>query len=248
MADFRNIFTRIWNDKWFSKLQPDEKLLFIYLFSNERSSVCGMYELPFRTIVFETGINNDRVIEILSRFEKDKKVYYSDEIIWVVNFKKYNNSGNSAKVKIRIMKDLEILPNCEIKKMYYLYEKIPYPKQKIPYPEKFHDTDTDTEEDKEKETDTISTSAIYSAYQNNIGGLSGIISEKINADIEEYSANWVMEAIEKATAMEKRSLSYIEGTLKGWKRDGKSTGKKVKYEPILRKMVHSDGTVEEVLA
>ncbi len=44
MADFRNIHTHIWKDAWFCELQPDEKLLFIYLFSNERASVCGMYE------------------------------------------------------------------------------------------------------------------------------------------------------------------------------------------------------------
>jgi DnaD/phage-associated family protein len=55
--------------------------------------------------------------------------------------------------------------------------------------------------------------------------LTGIISEKIDADIIEYSANWVMEAIEKATIQEKRSLGYVEGILKSWKRDGKNTPK-----------------------
>ena len=165
----------------------DEKLLFIYLFSNERSSVCGMYELPFRTIVFETGIEKNRVSEILDKLQKDKKIIYSDDVMWVVNFKKYNNSGNSVKIKIRIIKDIEMTPDGEVKKMYCKVNKIPYPELNIPYSEKFHDKEKDTE--KEKDTDTeISAADIYKAYQNNIGQLFGVISEKVDADIEEYSA------------------------------------------------------------
>jgi DnaD/phage-associated family protein len=225
MADFRNIYTRTWNDKWFVTLDIDEKLLFIYLFSNERASVCGMYELPLRTIVFETGINADRVLQILDRLQKDKKVYYSEEVIWIVNFQKYNNSGNSIKVITRAKKDVEMTPDGEIKKLYCKANKIPYPKSNIPYPEKFNDTDTEMIQ-KRNDTETeISAADIYKAYQNNIGELSGIISEKIDADINDYSAQWVMEAIEKATVQEKRSLGYVEGILKGWKRDGKGTPK-----------------------
>lgn len=226
MADFRNIFTRMWNDKWFMSLKTDEKLLFIYLFSNERSSVCGMYELPFRTIVFETGISKNRVSEILNKLQEDKKVYYFDGVVWVVNFKKYNNSGNSVKIKIRIMKDIDMTPDGEVKKMYCAVNKIPYPELNIHYSKKFRDTDTEKDTEKEKDTDTeISAADIYKAYQDNIGQLSGIISEKIDADIEEYSGNWVIEAIEKATIHEKRSLGYVEGILKSWKRDGKNTPK-----------------------
>jgi DnaD/phage-associated family protein len=246
MADFRNIFTRTWNDKWFVTLEIDEKLLFIYLFSNERASVCGMYELPLRTIVFETGINKDRVLQILDRLQKDKKVYYSEEVIYIVNFQKYNNSGNSSKVKIRARKDVEMTPDGEIKKMYCKVNKIPYPKSNIPYPEKFHDRDTDrdTEKDRDTDRDTEPSAAdIYKAYQNNIGELSGIISEKIDADIKEYTAQWVMEAIEKATVQEKRSLGYVEGILKGWKRDGKGTPKPEKSN---KRTIKIDGQEIEV--
>lgn len=127
MAEFRNIHTRIWKDSWFSELEPDAKLLFIYLFSNERASVCGMYELPMKYIVFETGLDHNRVMELFAEFERAKKAYYRDGVVWVVNLRKYNDSGNSSKVAIRIQKDLEIIPDCELKRAYYQYEKIPYP-------------------------------------------------------------------------------------------------------------------------
>jgi DnaD/phage-associated family protein len=87
----------------------------------------------------------------------------------------------------------------------------------------------------ESETETEPSAAdIYKAYQNNIGELSGIISEKIDADINDYSASWVLEAIQKATILEKRSLAYVEGILKGWKRNGKNAAKpgELKYENV----------------
>lgn len=88
-----------------------------------------------------------------------------------------------------------------------------------------------TESETETETEP-SAADIYKAYQNNIGELSGIISEKIDADINDYSASWVLEAIQKATILEKRSLAYVEGILKGWKRNGKNAAKpgELKYE------------------
>ena len=90
-----------------------------------------------------------------------------------------------------------------------------------------------TESETETETEP-SAADIYKAYQNNIGELSGIISEKIDADINDYSASWVLEAIQKATILEKRSLAYVEGILKGWKRNGKSAAKpgELKYENV----------------
>lgn len=66
---------------------------------------------------------------------------------------------------------------------------------------------------------------VFDAYMSNIGQVSNITAQKLQADIDEYSVQWVLDAIEKAVTNEKRSLGYIEGTLKGWKRDGKGTQK-----------------------
>ena len=42
MPGYRQLHTHIWSDNWFAELEPDLKLLFIYLFSNERASICGL--------------------------------------------------------------------------------------------------------------------------------------------------------------------------------------------------------------
>ena len=52
MADFRSVKCAMWReDEWFQSLVPDERLLFIYLFTNPSASVAGIYKLPLRTIL-----------------------------------------------------------------------------------------------------------------------------------------------------------------------------------------------------
>jgi len=54
MANYRQIHTQIWRDNWFLELRPDEKLLFIYLFSNDNSNLAGIYEIHESIIALET--------------------------------------------------------------------------------------------------------------------------------------------------------------------------------------------------
>jgi len=84
-------------------------------------------------------------------------------------------------------------------------------------------TETETETEQNRPDDAVA--AVYTIYSNNIGLLTPIIAEKIDADIEEYAAEWVIDAIKEAARQEKRSLAYAEAILKRWKREGKSNGK-----------------------
>lgn len=128
MAEFRYIHTRIWKDNWFCDLEQDAKLLFIYLFSNERASVSGIYEIPLKYLVFESGLERDRVIELLKQFRADKKVYYDFEtgVVWVVNLRKYNET-TSEKVQTRLSKDIASIPDSDVLRIYCQHHQIPYP-------------------------------------------------------------------------------------------------------------------------
>ncbi len=117
MAIYRQIHTKIWKDGWFIELRLEEKLLFLYLFSNELSSISGIYELPERVIEFETGIGKERVRAILTQFGLDKRVHYQDGVVWVVNLRKYHRS-ESPQVKKRIAADFESVPAGYIKNQY----------------------------------------------------------------------------------------------------------------------------------
>lgn len=162
MADFRQIHTRIWEDAWFSDLSPNGKLLFIYLFSNSQTSICGIYELTIKTMSYHTGLSRETINQLLAEFEKSEKVYYRDGFIWVKNLRKYNET-DSGKVFGKIVKDLRGIPAGELKQMYCEYHKIPYRYPIDTTPEKYPETETETEtiqiqiqkrDRKETDTDT----------------------------------------------------------------------------------------------
>lgn len=150
MADFRQIHTRIWKDAWFMDLDTEDKLLFIYLFSNERASVAGIYELSMKVIIFESGLTRERITAALDRFRQARKVFYENGIVWVVNLRKYNANA-SPKVSSRIKSDVASIPDCHLKKTYLDFYNgrdtttTPEYTVSIPYPE------LNSEQEQEKE-------------------------------------------------------------------------------------------------
>ena len=125
---YRQIHTQIWRDDWFLELPPNEKLLFIYLFSNDSAHYAGIYKLSPRHIQLETGLNSEDIIKMLNNFESAGKIVYRNGYIWVKNLRKYNAS-RSPTTKIAIEKHLAGIPDCEIKRAYIAYylDNIPYP-------------------------------------------------------------------------------------------------------------------------
>ena len=120
MAGYRQLHTRMWSsDRWFADLRPEFKLLFIYLFSNERASVSGLYELPLRVTCFETGLDQETVLAGFEAFKQADKVLYDREsgVVFVRNMFKYQGSG-SPKIKERIKADLKAVPDCDLKRMW----------------------------------------------------------------------------------------------------------------------------------
>ena len=123
MANYRQIHTQIWRDNWFLDLEPDKKLMFIYLFSNDSTNLAGLYEIHERVIQLETGLDKARIEEILKRFEREGKVHYQDGIVWIVNMKKYHsNAGEKVRRSIEII--IEGIPDCEVKQKYCIYNGI----------------------------------------------------------------------------------------------------------------------------
>mgnify|MGYP001813570995 FL=1 len=102
MAEYRQIHNQIWKDSWFLELESDRKLLFIYLFSNERSELSGVYELPMAVIAFETNLPVKTIKESLQYFEACGKVAYDFETsyVWVYKLLHYN-ARNTGSIKIR---------------------------------------------------------------------------------------------------------------------------------------------------
>lgn len=122
MAGYRQIHTQIWKDDWVIELDPTEKLFFIYLFSNDLASISGLYKIPVRAMVNETGIPKDKIESMLAKFQADGKVFYGDNTLFIKNMMRYHQNA-SPKTKEKIRKDVASVPDCEIKRiaMQYLY-------------------------------------------------------------------------------------------------------------------------------
>ena len=65
---------------------------------------------------------------------------------------------------------------------------------------------------------------IYSLYENNIGPLTPLISEEIEAALRQFSEEWIRKAVQEAVRYEARSWRYIEAILRKWKTEGKTGG------------------------
>jgi len=77
----RVVDVHFWDDPYVEGLDPIEKLLFLFLLTNSACNLLGIYEISLRRIAFDTGIDKDKVIKSLARFEADGKIYYCNEYI-----------------------------------------------------------------------------------------------------------------------------------------------------------------------
>jgi hypothetical protein len=147
MANYRQIHVSIWKDEWFLDLEPAEKLLFIYLFSNEATSLAGIYKLPMKVIEFETGLDRKFIEDTLSKFQLVGKALYENGIVWVTNMRRYHET-KSSKVQTRILSDIALIPDCPLK-IRYLYGMDTRPQLK----------EEEEEKEEEKEKEYVPTSA-----------------------------------------------------------------------------------------
>lgn len=62
---YRQVDCGTWDDPWFADLHADAKLLFLYLLTNRRSTAAGAFEITTRQMAFETGLEQDRITELM---------------------------------------------------------------------------------------------------------------------------------------------------------------------------------------
>ena len=132
MAKYRPIKTSIWDDEYILSLKTDEKLFFVYLITNNYTSLCGIYTLSIRYAEMATGIPKKRILEILEKFKIDNKAIYHNGWVRVVNTQKHQNP--SPHIMTGIKREEANIP-LEIKDTLYRIHTLPYSMDKpIPKP------------------------------------------------------------------------------------------------------------------
>ena len=97
MAKLRSVSTAFWSDPFIEDLSPDEKLLFLYLITNEKTNMLGIYEASIKKMAFETGLSLDKVKKALKEFERLSKVKYVENYVILLNFLKHQNFNPNMK-------------------------------------------------------------------------------------------------------------------------------------------------------
>lgn len=107
MAKNRMVNTRIWSDPRVLDLDPSEKLLWVYLITNDHTSICGIYEIHPRVIAMETWFDKDMIEKILTRFTIDKKIKRYKNRIHIIKFTEHQ--ANNPSVQKWIERELDDL-------------------------------------------------------------------------------------------------------------------------------------------
>ena len=103
MSKLRSLNTAFWSDTWIEELKPSEKLLYLYLITNERTNMLGIYELSMGRICFETGLDSRTVSNALEAFQRVGKVDYRENYVILKNYlkhQKYNPNMQKAAIDV----------------------------------------------------------------------------------------------------------------------------------------------------
>ena len=101
MSKHRIVATCFWDDPYIMKLDPSEKLLFLYFLTNPVTEICGVYQISIKRISFDTGFEQDMVRMILGRFEKDGRCLYRDGWIAMHNWLKHQSRSPNVQTGIK---------------------------------------------------------------------------------------------------------------------------------------------------
>lgn len=97
MSKLRSVSTAFWSDPFVEELTPNQKLLFLYLITNDKTNMLGIYEVSIRKISFETGIKKDEIEKGLKAFERLQKVNYIENHVILINYMKHQNFNFNMK-------------------------------------------------------------------------------------------------------------------------------------------------------
>lgn len=90
----RMIDTATWDDPWFAELEPDAKLVFLYLLTNRRSTAAGAFEITPRQMSFETGLDQPRIAAILEALHPRVQWWPAHQVVWIRNFFKHQAAND----------------------------------------------------------------------------------------------------------------------------------------------------------
>jgi len=106
----RIIHTKVWKDLWFANLSKEAKFLWLYLLTNDKINISGIYELTDRELEFDMGFQ----ISEKTKGELKPKAIFCMGWVFIPNIEKYNSYRNSPKNQVAFIKEIECIPRVVI--------------------------------------------------------------------------------------------------------------------------------------
>ena len=90
----RYINTRIWSDTWFEELDSTERLVWLYLLTNQQTNLIGIYEIGLKRISNESGVEINRLQTVMERFANRSKAFHNGCFVIIPNYLRNQNLAN----------------------------------------------------------------------------------------------------------------------------------------------------------
>lgn len=106
----RIIHTKFWKDTFVSDLNPSEKLIFLYLLTNDRVNIIHCYECADREILFDTGVTKDALESAKAKLSDSGKAHFFQDYVFLSNAGKYDQYRGELSDKGRQTQEREMCP------------------------------------------------------------------------------------------------------------------------------------------
>lgn len=91
-AKYRSVLDTFWADMDVLEWAPDEKLFYLWVFTNQHLDICGCYQASPKVMAHEVGVSLDRIQELIAKFSGLQKIRYNFDTreLLILNWKKHN--------------------------------------------------------------------------------------------------------------------------------------------------------------
>ena len=173
---YRRVYPRMWHDEAFSKLEPEEKLVAVYLLTGPQTNRIGLYVLSIPAAAEETGILEETFRERFANVRQTLNWAYchASRVAWQPTHWRYNLPDNPNVFK-SCLADLDDIPECEPKTLFLQhFEHLPQTCADIlaTWQKRFGNVTpnvTPQEQEQEQEQDTSGFASFWQAYPKRAG-------------------------------------------------------------------------------
>lgn len=118
---YRPVNIEFWQDEFVLELSSEQKLTYIFLLTNRRTTQCGIYNIGLTIAQLELQFSEEKIKEHLKFFQEKGKLLYNNENkeIMLLNWHKYNNTHNHKNIRICINKELKRIKTTEFINTFY---------------------------------------------------------------------------------------------------------------------------------